>query len=68
MKYKLDDLKDTKMRCAHCKNTEELIPELTPLVKCKSCKLDHYIEVYICKCGEHYYLYQTQELLQKRKK
>jgi Zn finger protein HypA/HybF involved in hydrogenase expression len=69
MKWQLTELKDNKLRCAHCDYTEELPLKLSKLLKCEDCNKDHYLEVSVCpKCGEHYYLYQTIELLLKRVK
>lgn len=66
MKYDLVELKDTKMRCAFCGSKDEIEPKLSQKIECKQCDTEHYLELYLCKCGEHFYLYQTVDLLKQR--
>ena len=66
MKLEWTDKKLSKVVCAHCDNKDELHQELSGSVKCITCKKEHLLEVYICKCGEHYYQFQTQHLLRQR--
>jgi hypothetical protein len=66
MKLEWTDKKNKTPQCAHCKSTDELTQELSTQIKCVVCKKDHYIELYYCKCGEHYYQYQPQHLLRQR--
>jgi hypothetical protein len=66
MKLELTDLKNAKFVCTHCGSKEEIVPKLSKLINCEDCKTNHYLELYLCKCGEHYYVYQTVDLLRQR--